>query len=241
MDNSSKKTGFTLPEVLITLMIIGIVASITIPSIVNDIKQKDLATLEKKARVVINSALTMMATDNGGSIDGVNLNQQLGSYLKTSRNCLKNGSYNCWHDNNVVKIAQKKGTTDLTHKNVLGRTTGSIVTLDGMYLRMSGTVNCNKGTVVSTDPDACYSKYDYTNGYCGEYYVDLNGKRGPNIWGQDIRHFNLWSNGKIYFASDKGQPKRWDRTENLNKYRQEDFEIGGVCYDTNDYTAENYW
>jgi len=52
MNSTAKKTGFTLPEVLITLMIIGVVASITLPNIIADLNKKDLANLEKKQDIL---------------------------------------------------------------------------------------------------------------------------------------------------------------------------------------------
>lgn len=45
---SLKKTAFTLAEVLITLAIIGVVAAMTMPSVVNNVEGKQLQSVLKK-------------------------------------------------------------------------------------------------------------------------------------------------------------------------------------------------
>ena len=54
---SSKKAAFTLAEVLITLAIIGIVAAMTIPTLVSNYKQKVLNNQFKKTYAMLNEAL----------------------------------------------------------------------------------------------------------------------------------------------------------------------------------------
>ncbi|MDD3014145.1 MAG: prepilin-type N-terminal cleavage/methylation domain-containing protein [Candidatus Gastranaerophilales bacterium] len=56
---SRSKKGFTLAEVLITLLIIGVIASIVIPALVGDTQQAELKVGVKKAVATLNQALTM--------------------------------------------------------------------------------------------------------------------------------------------------------------------------------------
>ena len=51
------KKGFTLAEVLITLAIIGIVAALTIPSVISNYQQQEFKTGLKKAVSVLNEAI----------------------------------------------------------------------------------------------------------------------------------------------------------------------------------------
>ena len=53
----SRKIAFTLAEVLITIGIIGIVAALTLPSVINKYKAKQLETAFKKSSSIITSAL----------------------------------------------------------------------------------------------------------------------------------------------------------------------------------------
>ena len=61
----STKKGFTLAEVLITLSVIGVVAALTIPVIMNSTQQAQYKTTVKKAMSVLNQALTLSIAQNG--------------------------------------------------------------------------------------------------------------------------------------------------------------------------------
>ena len=66
--------GFTLAEVLITLAIIGVVAALTIPSVISNSQQQEFKTGLRKAVSVLNSAITMnMAIDGESPYDNANL------------------------------------------------------------------------------------------------------------------------------------------------------------------------
>lgn len=60
-----RKLGFTLAEVLITLGIIGVVAAMTIPSLMNSTGQAEFKTGMKKALSVLNQAVTMNVALDG--------------------------------------------------------------------------------------------------------------------------------------------------------------------------------
>lgn len=66
----TKKFGFTLAEVLITLAIIGVVAALTIPSVIVNNQSLEFRTGLKKAVSTLNQAITMnLALDNEGPGD----------------------------------------------------------------------------------------------------------------------------------------------------------------------------
>ena len=56
--------AFTLAEVLITLAVIGVVASMTIPSLVNSTNDSEAAAKVKKYQSVISQALMMHMSQN---------------------------------------------------------------------------------------------------------------------------------------------------------------------------------
>src|SRR5574344_457712 len=60
-----KKHGFTLAEVLIALAVVGIIAGITIPALVNRYNDKAFKTMYKKERLTLLSALDIYMTDSG--------------------------------------------------------------------------------------------------------------------------------------------------------------------------------
>ena len=57
--------GFTMAEVLITLAIIGIVAAMTLPSLINNRRSKALETALKKNYSVIEQVLNMYYAQKG--------------------------------------------------------------------------------------------------------------------------------------------------------------------------------
>ncbi|MDO5437562.1 MAG: type II secretion system protein [bacterium] len=68
-----KNYGFTLAEVLITLAIIGVVAAVSIPSVISNSQQQEFKTGLRKAVSVLNSAITMnMALDGETPYDNIN-------------------------------------------------------------------------------------------------------------------------------------------------------------------------
>ena len=63
------KKGFTLAEVLITLGIIGIVASMTLPSIINDYRDKETVTEVRKTYSDIYNAINNARISDGNIND----------------------------------------------------------------------------------------------------------------------------------------------------------------------------
>ena len=55
----NKKSGFTLAEVLVTLMIIGVIAAMTIPSLMQNTAQQEYKAGFKKAVSMLNQAVTL--------------------------------------------------------------------------------------------------------------------------------------------------------------------------------------
>ncbi len=62
------KLAFTLSEVLITLGIIGVVAAMTIPALMNQANDVELKNKFKKEYSVFSQAILQIQTDNGGDL-----------------------------------------------------------------------------------------------------------------------------------------------------------------------------
>ena len=81
------KKGFTLAEVLITLAIIGVVAAISIPSVISNSQQQEFKTGLRKAVSVLNSAITMnMALEGESPYDNGNLFGYLIKHMSVIKN-----------------------------------------------------------------------------------------------------------------------------------------------------------
>ncbi len=56
---NNKKTAFTLAEVLLVLAIIGVIAAVTIPAIMQQSSEKKFAALAKKAQSTLQNAIDL--------------------------------------------------------------------------------------------------------------------------------------------------------------------------------------
>ena len=110
--NSSplKKPAFTLAEVLITLGIIGIVAAMTLPTVINRANEKQWQVAYKKAYSTIQQAF-LRAQENGeivditskSVVDGAGYTPAIGEnfktlskYIKTTKTCFDKNADECW-------------------------------------------------------------------------------------------------------------------------------------------------
>ncbi len=166
---SIKKAAFTLAEVLITLGIIGVVAAITIPVLVNKFQDEQYKTAYKKAYSNLSQALQRANTDNvlepaTGAYDPIILDNfvKIMSYLNIQKTCygyLTEGtSANnsaCWFQNGEEFNSSSFGN-------------GFPANDDLVAIDISGT-----------------SYAIYALGYTFMIIVDTNGLKKPNQMGKD--------------------------------------------------------
>ena len=81
---SKIKKGFTLAEVLITLVVIGVIAALTIPTVVNKYKKQEVASKLKKFYSNMQQAINMYLYSESMSPEQMLFPQEaIGSYDKT--------------------------------------------------------------------------------------------------------------------------------------------------------------
>ena len=188
------KRGFTLAEVLITLAIIGVVAAISIPSVISNSQQQEFKTGLRKAVSVLNSAITMnMAIDGESPYD----NKDTFKYLQRHMSILKSVQGLPW-------LSQFKGWDGHTYAS---GGNAAFYTTDGMRFefddnRASGQITSNLLKLHESDISACFlpagkdlEQDTIGCGGCGSYglrhnpngttkppcaiLVDVNGDRKP--------------------------------------------------------------
>lgn len=107
----TRKLGFTLAEVLITLGIIGVVAAMTIPSLMNSTGQAEFKTGMKKALSVLNQAVTMNVALDGndfGALTSTSTTAQgasLYNMFVTRMNIVATGTANATNMNDQINNA----------------------------------------------------------------------------------------------------------------------------------------
>ena len=177
--------GFTLAEVLITLGIIGVVAAMTMPSLIANHKEKEAVTRLKKVYSTLDNAYMLARNEH---TDVLNWFEDY-STLKNSEIFFNNLKPYL----NIAKECGREGGC---------LTPGSVKTLDG---RKYGDYNLNlqeyrfvlaDGTqvVIMLSNPVCRGDVG-----CGNIKVDIDGSRGSYTMGKDFFIFNILPNG-IYPA-----------------------------------------
>lgn len=208
----SKRFGFTLAEVLITLGIIGVVAAMTIPTLMNNVQNNEFKAQMKKEYSVLNNAFQQLATENGGQFvyalannsgtQGLLLKNTFKQKLSYIKECDTNDGTNlniCFPSQASVKYLNNTGAGGVYLGN---DTTVGLVLKDGSSLAFGGsgsdsaTSNCT-GT---------RGNAGYTNS-CGYVLVDTNGIKPPNTWGRDLYVF--------FIFSDRLRPSSVDTVESV--------------------------
>ena len=106
---NAKNYAFTLAEVLITLIVVGVVAAITVPILHNDTADKKWNVARQKAQATIGEAFRLMTVN--GEIDRTKTTEQfvekvLSKYLKLERTCSRDKYEDCGFPS---KIKQPNG------------------------------------------------------------------------------------------------------------------------------------
>lgn len=195
------RKAFTLAEVLITLVILGVVAAITVPTLNNSYQDKMYVSALKKNFSVMSNAFNLAKKfdyddyedwahkDSDNEVIYTNY-LHLKRYLHVLREC-KNEE-GCW-------------STDIT-KNALGTpiSNATKVGIGGNVV----TFTLNDGTNVCID---YYSKEDIIKNFGVErnllekplaIWVDVNGDKKPNRLGRDVFSFILTANGLVPSGAD---------------------------------------
>ncbi len=101
---SSYSKGFTLSEVLVTLGIIGVVAAMTMPSLIAHKKEKEFIVAWKKMYSDISNAALLMSLDEVDLSSEQKIGETFAKYIKVDKVCSANLSVQqgCWKENRPI-------------------------------------------------------------------------------------------------------------------------------------------
>lgn len=182
------KKGFTLAEVLITLAIIGVVASMTIPGLINnlDIDRKANEASLRKMITALNDATKMivMLHTRNNSMTGseIDVGDYYYKYLNVTKYCQ---TYNKCYDSTVATGKQTYTAKDGTEKSfIINMSEGHpLILTDGSIVIPRILTNlCDQEIKGFYDRDLGPQKVVNA---CGYINVDVNGVKGPNKPGVD--------------------------------------------------------
>ena len=182
------KKAFTLAEILITLAVIGIVAALTLPGLIQNHNEKAWSTAKDLWEKKLTETVRRM------NIDGVMTgHESTEDFMNTFKNYMKviktcdNSDINKCYSPKIVQTGSDSEpievqTSDLKTAENLGNSewgtnTMSFVIADGTTVIMAYNPNCAYADPIE-DTGSQVS--------CLGFMVDVNGKKGPNRVGDDI-------------------------------------------------------
>lgn len=218
-----KFSGFTLAEVLITLGIIGVVAALTIPTLISKYQKQEYVTGLQKAYTEFNQALRQLTNDYGCGTDlhctgvystgdnDVTFGDAITKYFKVIKNCRMAKESGCFPDSIIVNI-DGSGTRG-PYYGTYGEAY-TFITADGMAFSVYyDGYGCNSGEMPKG-----YNFYQI----CGGVTVDVNGpNKGPNNFGRDIFDFSITNGRGVVLYPRGGQ----ELTYSGEIWRQDDGEV----------------
>ena len=182
---TSSKYAFTLAEVLITLGIIGVVAAMTMPTLMNDKQNKELQTQFKKTYTELNQVARMFYNDNGISVSeytaGVGVNKflaQLPKYMKGIK------QFDDWTESDRDENNSYLTTMPYPVHDIKGKEVKLHCDNYGFRSDISGRIyTFNDAPAAGVNgPTIC---------------VDINGEKRPNKYGLDIFLFEFTTDGFV--------------------------------------------
>ena len=186
-----KKNAFTLAEVLIALTIIGVIAAITVPALIQRTNKQEYVSALQKAYSTLSQVTNQIIAEKGSPKsscadcnDGWAYSQEnIYNLYKTKLNVLKDcgTAAGCFHFKSI------KGLNNKIVGGWCDQETGNrkMILTDGMMLLFRNVYpECNGA---SSNPEEEQP--------CAAIAVDINGIKKPNIWGRDVFLLYITENG----------------------------------------------
>ncbi|MBR6164008.1 type II secretion system protein [bacterium] len=182
------KCAFTLAEVLITLVIIGVIAAITVPTLMNSTNNQETVSKLKKAYSTMAQATNLIIAEEGPPVNNgvgwvTNMDDVYNLYIKHLHNAKEcSNKSGCLADKYLWMNGQY--TDNYNAANAAAR---NFVLADGTYV-----------AIIKAEP-TCTGGYSgegtNTHRICAEFWIDINGAKKPNAIGRDLFAFILEPNG----------------------------------------------
>ena len=190
-----KKIGFTLAEVLITLGIIGVVCTLTVPTLIQHYNTRAWSTAATVFDRKLEDALKTMNAQQtlAGHTSTESFVEELSSHFKTNKICNNNKLLDCfsknvyWGNNGTEVNLEDKKTTKNFGINDWG------TNLVGIQFANGTTALVGYNPLTSGDNYCMQDPYsNEINGKgCIAMIYDTNGSKAPNTLGKDLKSINV--------------------------------------------------
>ena len=202
-----KRIAFTLAEVLITLGVIGVVAAMTMPTLIANYQKKVWVNQLKKSVSTLEQGFHKMLADDGvDSLENTKVFSAINSRCIATYGVDDDGCKNFHKEiQKYFKVTSIQETGSYKFKDIKktatyrypdNRTTGAMIHLaDGMILMMYNLTPNEQASSYSCDFIKAHGGHMCAR--MGNISIDVNGTKGPNIQGRDMFNFNISSTGNL--------------------------------------------
>lgn len=175
------KNGFTLAEVLITLVIIGVIAAITVPVVMANHKKTETAAKLKKFYSTLSNAVRLSEIESG------NQSYEWGVYREADGTGSHVGpSYICSDYNSMKTFYETYLLNHMSYVKV-SKMSDNAKYFNQIDIQFKDLSN-NSAVVYLNDGSLFYGDE------CPMSIVyDVNGEKGPNKMGRDLFQFNIFT------------------------------------------------
>ena len=192
MLKSKIRQGFTLAEVLITLGIIGVVAAMTIPTLMVDINAKQWSTAKDVFEKKLNESLKTMNTQQtiSGHTTTLSFVEELSKHYKINKICQNDKLQDCFSE--TVYWGGGEATPEAVDMTTIKQ--ASDFGLEDWGTELIGVQFANGVSGLVAYNPAC-SGDPYSNQFngtgCISMLYDTSGNKNPNTNGKDINNFGV--------------------------------------------------
>ncbi len=181
---ATAKAAFTLAEVLITLAIIGVVAAITIPSLVKNYNEKAWATAQDVFTKRLEVATRQMNTEEklagyNSTMDFVN---ELKKKIKITNVCDSNNLSKCFERTILTADGQEVDAVNLKTSAKLAKEDWGTETVG---VQFANGINALIAYNPQTDQQPFNNQFSATEASMAILY-DVSGHKNPNTLGKDV-------------------------------------------------------
>lgn len=171
-----KNKAFTLAEVLITLGVIGIIAALTIPTLISEYQEKAYLEQFKKAYTSLFNAYKLAIVENG-AVNTWTSSTEIYDYLKPQFKLAQDcpiGIDGCFATTSYTVFSNSNTKNSLSY---LGAGHNQFLTTSGISIAI------------------------FLSGTTPEIFIDTNGPKGPNRWGYDFFLLTLTTKNNVPILS----------------------------------------
>ncbi len=207
------KSAFTLAEMLLTIGLLGVIASLTLPSVYSNVSAQQLVASLRTTQATISDKI-----DAGMALEDVQNVRDLKAFDTTSLSTLYK---------NLSKYLRLDTVTE-AHTVYSLKDGSKVATWSASDIRQTNTQAFIYITDFTSDKTSSAAETIKKKGgqvlrRCAVVYIDVNGYTKPNRFGYDVYKYYLAQNGRLYpvggsdvslFESDgaSDESKNWEST-----------------------------